>query len=69
MGHVDDAHLAEDDGEPQRHQHVDRKQDQAGEALHCENGAEIAKRIVTEHDPFSVVGKSRVANEFATRGS
>ena len=25
VGHVDDAHLPEDDGEPERHQHVDAK--------------------------------------------
>ena len=49
MRHVDDAHLAEDDGEPKRHQHVNRKQDQPGEALHRENRAEIANRIIAEH--------------------
>src|ERR1700709_1330354 len=49
MGHVDDAHLAEDDGETERHQHVNRKQDQSGEALHRENGAEIANRIIAKH--------------------
>ena len=54
MGHVDDAHLAEDDGKPERHQHVDGKQDQARKALHDENGAEIANRIVAEHRCFSV---------------
>ncbi len=49
MGHVDDAHLAEDDGKPERHQHVDGEQDQSGKALHREDGAEIAERIVAEH--------------------
>ncbi len=54
MGHVDDAHLAEDDGKPERHQHVDGKQDQPGKTLHRENGTEIANRIVAKHDPCSV---------------
>jgi hypothetical protein len=35
--HVDDAHLAEDDGQPQRHQEQDRKVAQAGEGLHGPN--------------------------------
>ena len=56
MRHVDDAHLAEDDRKPERHQHVDGKQDQAGKALHDEDGAEIANRIVAEHRSFSVGG-------------
>jgi hypothetical protein len=49
MRHVDDAHLAEDDGKPERHQDVDREQDQPGKALHDEDGAEVANRIVAEH--------------------
>ncbi len=49
MGHVDDAHLAEDDRKPERHQDVDREQDQSRKALHDEDGAKITKRIVAEH--------------------
>ena len=69
MGHVDDAHLAEDDRKTERHQHVDGKQDQAREALHDEDGAEIANRIIAEHrcSPSGKGPASRV--KFATRGS
>src|SRR3978361_807833 len=49
MGHVDDAHLAEDDRKTERHQHVDGKQDQARKALHDEDGAQITNRIIAEH--------------------
>ncbi|MGT2430965.1 hypothetical protein ACU4HD_23990 [Cupriavidus basilensis] len=34
MRHVDHAHLAEDDGQAQRHQQQYREQAQAGKALH-----------------------------------
>jgi hypothetical protein len=54
MRHVDDAHLAEDDGQPQRHQHEDGEQDQPGETLHRHDRAEIGKRIAEQHDPSSV---------------
>ena len=43
--HVDHAHLAEDDGEPQRHQHEHREKNEAGEALHGKNGRQIAVGI------------------------
>src|ERR1700722_14426176 len=49
MGHVDDAHLAEDDGQPQRHQHIYGEEDQSCKTLHRENRAEIANRIIAEH--------------------
>src|SRR5579863_5897834 len=49
MRHVDDAHLAEDDRKTERHQHVDRKQDQAREALHHEDRAQITNRVIAEH--------------------
>jgi len=49
MRHVDDAHLAKDDGKAERHQYVDGKQDQASEALHREDCAEITNRIIAEH--------------------
>src|SRR5258708_22204438 len=49
MRHVDDAHLAEDDRKTERHQHVDGKQDQAREALHDEDRAQITNRIIAEH--------------------
>jgi hypothetical protein len=46
--HVDDAHLAEDDRQTERHEQVDREQNQAGEALHRQNRAEFTERIA-EH--------------------
>src|SRR5712664_2747812 len=49
MRHVDDAHLAEDDGKADRHKYAEGKQDQASEALHREDCAEITNRIVAEH--------------------
>jgi hypothetical protein len=46
MRHVDDAHLAEDDRQPERHEHEDGEQDQAREALHHKDGAEVGERVV-----------------------
>jgi hypothetical protein len=46
--HVDDAHLAEDDRQAQGHEQINRKQDQACEALHHQDRAEITERIA-EH--------------------
>lgn len=43
--HIDHAHLAEDDRQTERHEHVDREQNQAGEALHRQNRAEFTERI------------------------
>ena len=37
VGHVDDAHEAEHDRQPQRHQHQDREDAQPGESLHGEH--------------------------------
>jgi hypothetical protein len=48
-GTINDAHLAEDDRKAERHQDVDRKQDQAGKALHDENGTKVTYRVVAEH--------------------
>jgi hypothetical protein len=49
MCHVDDAHLAKDDGQTKRHQHEHRKQDQAGKTLHRHDRGEITERIPHQH--------------------
>jgi hypothetical protein len=49
MRHVDHAHLAKDDGKPERHEQEHREQDEAGEALHHQDRSQIGERIVAEH--------------------
>jgi hypothetical protein len=41
VGHVDHAHLPEDDGQAQRHQQQHAENREAVEALHGEDGAEF----------------------------
>src|SRR5690554_4161058 len=51
--HIDDPHLAEDDGQAQGHENKDRKQNQTGKPLHGKDRGQLGGREIREHGPSS----------------